>query len=111
MWQSGSNVVNQLGQYVSYEPVGVPGARYGSLSWVDPKHEDTFWMFGGIGYGASSSIYLNDLWRYRKEEGWVWIDGHSTQVYGVYTGAVKYPGGRQLSVGWTDKEGSLWLFG
>src|SRR5690554_2334859 len=71
-------------------------------------------MFGGWGYGSDSNeslIYLNDLWRYRKGEGWVWIAGNSTQENGVYEGNVTYPGGRQLATGWTDKEGGLWLFG
>src|SRR5690606_22657287 len=58
-----------------------------------------------------ASIYLNDLWRYRKEEGWVWVAGNATEENGVYEGAVQYPGGRELSTGWTDKERGLWLFG
>ena len=41
----------------------LPGARYGSVGWVDNAGE--FWLFGGDGYDSSSGVGdLNDLWRY-----------------------------------------------
>ncbi len=42
----------------------LPGARYGSVGWVDANGD--FWLFGGDGYGVGSQSVgsLNDLWRY-----------------------------------------------
>lgn len=112
IWQDGSDLRNQRGNNNSTETVEIPGARDAPVSWVDPNQEDTLWLFGGFGYGNSDSlIYLNDLWRYRKEEGWVWIAGNSAQENGVYEDDVTSPGGRWYATGWTDKEGGLWLFG
>jgi len=47
IWQDGSNLRNQLGNYSNgHEKVGVPGPHYRSVSLVDPKEENTFWLFG-----------------------------------------------------------------
>jgi len=46
------------------DPINVPGARYGSFSWIDVSGE--LWLFGGSGYDASGSWNdLNDLWKLR----------------------------------------------
>lgn len=111
IWKDGSRYSNQTGYYNGYQSVGRPGARYGFVNWVDPKQKDTLWLFGGNGYGDSGSHLLNDLWRYIEGEGWVWIAGHSTENSGSYQGENKYPGGRERSIGWTDKDGGLWIYG
>jgi N-acetylneuraminic acid mutarotase len=65
-WMGGANVVNQDGVYGTQgvEAAGnVPGARSGSISWVDAGGD--LWLFGGYGHASAGSPgRLNDLWRY-----------------------------------------------
>src|SRR5690554_4748845 len=95
IWQNGPEECQGLGYYDGYGKPGVPEARYGALGWVDPQQENTLWLFGGMGTGVN---LMNDLWRYRKGENWVWIAGNSTEEDRVYDGNVTYPGGRRWSV-------------
>jgi len=66
-WVSGSNIVNQSGNYGTQgvpAASNVPGARWGAVSWIDISGR--LWLFGGAGYDSNgTSDYLNDLWRYQ----------------------------------------------
>jgi len=60
-WVSGSNLPDEPGAYGTKgvsSPSNVPGAREGSVSWIDPS--GNLWLFGGEGSGE-----LNDLWVYQ----------------------------------------------
>ena len=62
---SGANTARQIGTYGTKgvpDAANVPGARINSVSWTDS--DGNLWLFGGYGYGSTSSGYLNDLWRY-----------------------------------------------
>lgn len=65
MWVSGQSQANANG---SYGPQGgalatnTPGARQLAAGWIDASNH--LWLFGGAGYGASGSGYLNDLWEF-----------------------------------------------
>ena len=109
-WMSGSDTVNQTG---SYGTNGVPGARYGAVSWFDGSN---LWLFGGEGYNSSTTGYLNDLWKFSVSGTyWTWVSGSSsvdrTGSYGTSTGTTGVPGSRNRAVSWLDGNGNLWLFG
>jgi hypothetical protein len=119
-WVSGSSSTNVTGVYgTKGTPASgnLPGARYGSASWIDKS--GNFWLFGGSGYGASGSAgNLNDLWEFSPSSGeWTWVSGGTTTgVYGVYgtqgVGASSnMPGTRDFAAGWIDSSNNLWIFG
>jgi hypothetical protein len=116
-WISGSNATNQNGVYGSQgapNPANVPGSRSGAVSWTDTA--GTFWLFGGWGYAASGSGYLNDLWKWDGTN-WTWVSGNNAaNQYGVYgtkgfPGPANAPGSRRYTVSWRDVSGNFWLFG
>ncbi|MBC7947628.1 MAG: T9SS type A sorting domain-containing protein [Chitinophagaceae bacterium] len=119
VWVNGDNLVDQYGVYGSMGTGSVsnkPGGRYVSISWTDTNGD--FWLFGGYGNTASSQGHMNDLWKYHPPTNqWTWIKGDSTiDQLGVYgtKGVVNNsnkPGGRYVSVSWTDSANNLWLFG
>lgn len=98
--------------------VNAPGSRRGAATWVDKS--GNLWLFGGHGYGASSSTYnyLNDLWKYNPATNmWSWMKGSDTP-YGAATygtkgvfAAANTPGARRGSVTAVDASGKLWLYG
>ncbi len=119
-WMSGSKIPNQTGFYGMKgvpDVINHPGARNYSVSWTDT--DGNLWLFGGWGYNESGNIgWLNDLWKFdiiSKE--WAWMSGGKNIVeYGVYgtkgvPDITNCPGGRFVSVSWTDTDGNLWLFG
>ena len=63
-WISGSNVVNQAGNYGTKgvtNAANVPGSREDATYWVDGSGNP--WIFGGYGYNGSGVLNrLNDLW-------------------------------------------------
>jgi Chitobiase/beta-hexosaminidase C-terminal domain/FG-GAP-like repeat len=87
-WVSGSSTVNPLGVFPPDEtssevsaskilhkaqsaieaatqdsnPAPTPGGRAYAPGWIDAA--GNLWLFGGQGYSASSSGYLNDLWEF-----------------------------------------------
>jgi Galactose oxidase, central domain len=68
-WIKGSNTGAQTGVYDTVDTYPwftlytyTPGGRSKASSWVDGSGQ--FWLFGGEGYGASGSGFLNDMWRY-----------------------------------------------
>jgi len=123
MWASGSNTASQVATYGTEgtaAPENVPGARGGSITWVDAA--GNLWLFGGSGAVPQNApfsqygYYFNDLWKYSGGE-WAWMSGSSTPnqtgTYGtqVTPAPGNVPGARQGSVSWTDSSGSFWLFG
>jgi N-acetylneuraminic acid mutarotase len=119
-WMSGSNSVNQPSVYgTKGVPAAgnVPGARELAVSWTDSS--GNLWLFGGVGYDAKNSGYLNDLWKYTPSTGeWTWMSGSDTSggqpgVYGTkgVPAVGNVPGARNSAVTWTDANGNLWLFG
>jgi len=66
-WVSGSNSINQAGDYGTKDtaaPSNVPGARGGPVSWIDSG--GNLWFFGGSYYVYGYFIYsYNDLWEYK----------------------------------------------
>lgn len=67
-WQSGLNIVNQLGDLGDYGALGVPaatnlpGSRGGSPSWIDSA--GNLWLFGGNGPLSGVNGSFSDLWKY-----------------------------------------------
>jgi hypothetical protein len=106
-------------------PGNIPGGRDGAVSWTDK--EGHLWLYGGefnnIGYCSGAWA---DLWEFDPSTlEWGWMGGSSLNVtticgdyswpavYGAIgvTGATNTPGSRNSSIGWTDNDGSFWLYG
>jgi len=118
-WVSGADTVRQYGTYGTLETpeaLNTPGARDGACSWTDGS--GNLWLFGGSGYAASASGYLNDLWKFDRDLGqWAWMGGLSTSN-GAGTkgtagqGDTTYiPRARSNAAYWRDADGNFWLFG
>jgi N-acetylneuraminic acid mutarotase len=112
-WMSGSNSRYTIGVYGTKGQAAAsnqPGARRGSISWIDSS--GNLWLFGG------SYDNYNDLWKYDPTTNlWTWVSGsNSINAKGVYgtkgqADASNQPGGRRFSTSWMDNSGNLWLFG
>jgi len=117
-WVSGAKTINQTGVYGTKgaaNPANVPGAREGSVSWIDAS--GNLWLFGGYGIDSAGTLgYLNDLWKFDGAN-WTWVSGANTidqkGAYGTkgVASSSNVPGARDSSVHWTDASGNLWLFG
>ena len=63
---SGAKTTNQIGTYGTEgtpSAQNVPGARYGSVAWIDVAGR--LWLFGGRGNDSiGTQAPLNDLWRW-----------------------------------------------
>jgi N-acetylneuraminic acid mutarotase len=118
-WMKGANTGLQPGGYGS---IGVssltntPGAREGAVAWAD--NFGGLWLFGGNGYSASASGFLNDLWRYDIGiNQWVWMFGsNATGQAGTYGGQNvsslnTTPGARSYERAYADNAGNFYLFG
>lgn len=130
-WQvggtSGNGCLMTSGQVGTYGTLGVPaagnspGSRAPAAHWTD-EHRN-LWLFGGLTpTGYIDCAYGNDLWMYNPAtKEWAWMSGSNVNLSnssqtGVYGALGQFasgniPGGRQGSVGWTDQNGNLWLFG
>jgi gliding motility-associated-like protein len=120
-WVSGTNNLDQIGQYGDHGDDNsesyYPGGRSMATGWKDDN--GNLWLFGGYGYSSKNRISdLNDVWRYSpSNNNWRWMNGDKSQRARVHYGQKgefsndNTPGGRQGSVGWTDKRGRFWLFG
>jgi hypothetical protein len=77
-------LVNEVGVYgeMGVESASnMPGARHGAVSWVDASRNRAY-IFGGLGYAATTSYgTLNDLW-YRPAETFDWSLDFALQVSG-----------------------------
>jgi hypothetical protein len=101
----------------------IPGSRGEAVSWTDSSGK--LWLFGGVGNDGSNGEggYRNDLWVFDPSTNeWAWMGGPSAcadagcQLLGVYgalgtPAAGNFPGSHEYAMGWTDKNGNLWLFG
>jgi len=119
-WVSGSDTINAVGIYGTpgvASASNVPGARIGSVRWIDSS--GNLWLFGGSGLDSKGTPGdLNDLWEFSPTaKTWTWVGGSETaNAYGVYgsqgvASPGNTPGGRDSSVSWTDSSGNLWLYG
>ncbi len=119
-WVSGSSTVGATGVYGTKgtgSTTNVPGARAGSVSWIDGG--GNLWLFGGNWSGEE----LNDLWEFSPvNKEWTWVSGSmatagsglgAVGVYGTQgvASASNVPGGRWFAAAWIDSSGNLWLFG
>jgi hypothetical protein len=63
-WVTGANTIGAKGVYGSQGTAAagnVPGARWGSVSWIDSAGK--VWLFGGSGFDSvAASGPINDLW-------------------------------------------------
>jgi len=104
------------------EPGNTPGSLASGSSWTDKN--GNLWLFGGQGFdvnghGGNKGDFLNDLWEFvPSTRRWAWMGGSGTSglinsVYGQFRvpSAANFPSSRWGSSTWTDKSGSLWLFG
>lgn len=119
-WMKGPTAAGSSGVYGTMgvsNPNNNPSGRHGCGKWVDLA--GNLWMFGGEGYGASSSFgWLNDLWKYNiTTNEWTWIRGSNQNDqpgnYGVLGVASpsNEPGAREFMACWTDAAGNFWMFG
>jgi hypothetical protein len=117
-WVSGSNIVNQTGNYGTLGTAAasnVPGARQASMCFIDLS--GNFWLFGGFDLDSKGNPdALNDLWQFKAGQ-WTWMSGanvvNQTGVYGVQgvAASTNVPGARWSSGAWTDLSGNFWIFG
>ena len=119
-WIAGSNAGKQPGVYGNKgeaASANYPGARCDGVYWTDS--EGNLWLFGGTGYGSSSSAgaaELNDLWKFDGTN-WAWIGGSNTinsgGSYGIKgtASSTNTPGARTDFASWKDSSGCLWIFG
>jgi len=114
-WMGGSDLSGGAATYGNQgiaAPANIPGARDGSVSWIDSSGK--LWLFGGV----SGNSYYNDLWSYDPSTNeWTWMSGsamsNASGVYGMQgvAAAGNAPGARALAASWIDSGGNLWLFG
>jgi N-acetylneuraminic acid mutarotase len=117
-WMNGAKIVKSPGVYGAQgvaNNLNTPGARLGSVSWVDSS--GNLWLFGGADDIITANVF-NDLWMYNPNTNqWTWVSGARTvNSFGVYgtqgtSSAFNVPGARLDSVSWRDNSGNLWLFG
>ncbi len=117
-WVSGVSGMNPSGIYGTKGVAGadnMPGARSGSISWIDSSN--VLWLFGGYGIDSGGGFsYLNDLWKFDGVN-WTWVSGsdiiNQSGAYGTkgVANTSNIPGARQQSISWIDSIGNFWLFG
>ena len=122
-WMGGNNAINQNGVYGTLgveASSNTPGSRRSNSSFGASDTNGNLWLFGGYGYGSSSSVgNLNDLWKYNINTGnWTWMSG-SNQInengtYGTQglSASTNQPGSRRTPYTVIDRnKGLLWVFG
>jgi N-acetylneuraminic acid mutarotase len=120
-WESGSNLANQIGHYGTQgvaDSGNVPGARWGSVTWVGNNND--LWLFGGYYQNnpPTNVEFYSDFWRFDVSTGnWIWEDGfQSPNQPGIYgtKGVVdetNFSGGRYGSSLWNEDKERIWIFG
>jgi hypothetical protein len=124
---AGSNLAGVNGVYgTKGSPTGgAPGGRQAAVLWVDAS--GNVWLFGGFGFDATGTnapegAILNDLWEYTTAGQWVWVSGsnlaNQTGTYGTQATSNQFtpsagtvPGSRWGTVGWSDANSNIWLYG
>jgi hypothetical protein len=130
---TGYTVISGTNSTTTYP--GGPGARWGAVTWTDSS--GNLYQFGGQGFGASYSGFLNDLWKFTPsqydqsfstattiyagsyEYGGTWanVSGYGTENaaanYGTQGSASSsnLPGARWGAAHCVDSTGTLWMFG
>ena len=119
-WVKGDSIYNVNGVYGTQgvsSGANQPGGRQYSYSWAD--NSGNLWLLGGNGRNASTSGYLNDLWKFNiSTNEWTWLKGDNVavNVLGIYgtlgtSSAANKPGSRAYGFTWTANDGKLWMFG
>lgn len=118
-WVSGSEKPNQPVDTLLKVTEREPSSRCQALGWFDEK-ENGFWMYGGVGYGASTNAMggLSDMWFYSIKSGkWEMRNGSfkiNAEAYnfsGAKGSKENSPGRRANATIWRDKAGLLYLMG
>jgi hypothetical protein len=93
----------------------IPNGRRVFQSSTTIDSAGNFWLFGG---DSGSSVYNNDLWRYKPSSGeWTWISGaNTTGQAGVFGGLMvnnpsNHPQARVLNTLWVGKSDVIFLWG
>jgi len=120
-WLSGSNSINDAGSYGTIgveNSSNVPAGRQRAFS--ANLEDGNFYLFGGFyrNYSNNFHNYYNDLWKYNLSTGnWTWLSGSSgsntSGIYGIkgIADILNCPGSRNEGFSWSDKSGSIYLFG
>jgi N-acetylneuraminic acid mutarotase len=124
-WMSGSNELDDTGQYGSEGTAAAasyPPPRSDARAVVD--HAGMFWLFGGNGVNPGLGELdlgpgqFNDLWRFDPATGeWTWMSGSmgtgGTGTYGMQGVAApgNVPPARAAAFLWIDSDRNLFLFG
>ena len=116
-WMGGNSSVSAPGNYGTKcfaDSTNIPDARgENRAAWKDTH--GNFWFFGGW---LEPGPKKNDLWMYcHSSHQWIWQGGDSTLNPTGHWGTIgissplNKPNGRSGSVGWTDNNNHLFLFG
>jgi N-acetylneuraminic acid mutarotase len=112
-WVSGDSKTFS-GRAVGFGYTESPSARIDGVSWLDQA--GNLWLFGG-NVRVQNNRVANDLWKF---DGTKWVQVFAgierKERRGVYgtkgvVAETNTPPARNGAVGWTDSEGTLWLFG
>lgn len=100
---------NQEGIY-NTTGIAYPSPRVDATLWLDSNGDA--WIYGG--YNTETG-YLGDLWKFVSQTEWKWIGGsslpNSNATYPNQEGLFGVPGARSGACGWTDTDGSIWIYG
>lgn len=118
-WMKGLQSTDNFGIYGTQgvaSASAMPGARYGSATWVDAQ--GNLWLYGGKGYAASGGDgNLSDLWMYNIQTNqWTWVKGsnqiNQNAVYGLLgiSSNSVMPGGLHFPGYWTHNN-EFYLYG
>ena len=120
-WIGGSSQPFGQGLFTQYCVPGnnaIPSSIFDYASTQLTGCSEIFWSFGGIGGRAPTWRYYNDLWNYNTQTNeWTWVSGSNTNNpvgnYGTMgvPAASNMPGARYGACLWTDKAGTLYLWG
>lgn len=118
-WMKGPNITNVNGIYGTQTlpaAANFPGGRSAPGSWID--NTGRLWLYGGLGFGASSQGFLGDLWRYDPAtNNWAWMHGGTGISIATSFGSMSVPapsnapGSREFPAFWKDAAGNLVMFG
>lgn len=116
-WVKGDNTIDEPSVYGTQgtpSAANKPGGKFSSVSWTDAG--GNLWLFGGTDEPENGDEF-NDLWMYNPNtNAWTWMKGDDVFNFGGVYGspgvanAAYTPGGRELTVPFTDGSGNLWLF-